>query len=571
MSMSMDIATLSAGPRRPPETGAIRRIADRLLQTINDLSVAEKIYGIVAGLTIVTTVLLAMSIQTVRLQAGYRHLQASSAQAATNIGRVNGLIYAIVMESRGIYMSADRSKAKPFADELLKRNRELADVMKGWEETVRSDDAEQFSAFRRRIAQFIDFRRELVRLATEVSPAAARELGDNDANRTLRSQLNVDLEALARISNERAREAAELGDQGRYASWYLLALGFGTLMFAALNVIVMKTSVIGPLSEITGATDQIAAGNVGGEIPYCFRTDEIGRLALAVQNFRKALSRNVELEQLGRGTVMQRDAAIGERDKLSDRYLATKWQLSAAINSMPQGIIMLDAKATVLAINDRYRKIYALPATIKAGSSLAQILQHQVECGLFTGDITKYLAAIIARIAKREASADEIALDDGRIVSVHEQSMEGGGWVAVYEDITAQRQKEGILARTEQFLAAVVENMPEGIIVKDARNLRYVFLNKAAEEMIGMSRGEIMGKTARELFSAETAELIERRDRQLMACEQQLEAIVDTVDNPVRGRRTIAVRRLQIGGPDRESHLFVSMVEDRTGQTAAAA
>jgi PAS domain S-box-containing protein len=569
MSMSMDIATLSAGPRRPPETGAIRRIADRLLQTINDLSVAEKIYGIVAGLTIVTTVLLAMSIQTVRLQAGYRHLQASSAQAATNIGRVNGLIYAIVMESRGIYMSADRSKAKPFADELLKRNRELADVMKGWEETVRSDDAEQFSAFRRRIAQFIDFRRELVRLATEVSPAAARELGDNDANRTLRSQLNVDLEALARISNERAREAAELGDQGRYASWYLL--GFGTLMFAALNVIVMKTSVIGPLSEITGATDQIAAGNVGGEIPYCFRTDEIGRLALAVQNFRKALSRNVELEQLGRGTVMQRDAAIGERDKLSDRYLATKWQLSAAINSMPQGIIMLDAKATVLAINDRYRKIYALPATIKAGSSLAQILQHQVECGLFTGDITKYLAAIIARIAKREASADEIALDDGRIVSVHEQSMEGGGWVAVYEDITAQRQKEGILARTEQFLAAVVENMPEGIIVKDARNLRYVFLNKAAEEMIGMSRGEIMGKTARELFSAETAELIERRDRQLMACEQQLEAIVDTVDNPVRGRRTIAVRRLQIGGPDRESHLFVSMVEDRTGQTAAAA
>jgi hypothetical protein len=61
--------------------------------------------------------------------------------------------------------------------------------------------------------------------------------------------------------------------------------------------------------------------------------------------------------------------------------------------------------------------------------------------------------------------------------------------------------------------------------------------------------------------------LIEKRDRQLLEREQQLEAIVDTVDNPVRGRRTIAVRRIQIGGPDRESHLFVSMIEDRTGQT----
>jgi hypothetical protein len=64
--------------------------------------------------------------------------------------------------------------------------------------------------------------------------------------------------------------------------------------------------------------------------------------------------------------------------------------------------------------------------------------------------------------------------------------------------------------------------------------------------------------------------LIEKRDRQLLERKQQLEVIVDTVDNPVRGRRTIAVRRLQIGGPDRESHLFVSMVEDRTGQTEVA-
>ena len=117
----------------------------------------------------------------------------------------------------------------------------------------------------------------------------------------------------------------------------------------------------------------------------------------------------------------------------------------------------------------------------------------------------------------------------------------------------------------------VVENIPEGIIVKDARNLRYVFVNKAAEEMIGMSRTEIMGKTARELFPAATADLIERRDRERIERKQQTETIVDTVDNPVRGRRTIAVRRLQVGGPDRESHLFVSMVEDRTDQTGAAA
>ena len=149
--------------------------------------------------------------------------------------------------------------------------------------------------------------------------------------------------------------------------------------------------------------------------------------------------------------------------------------------------------------------------------------------------------------------------------------MEGGGWVALHEDVTSQRQHQRILARTEQFLVTVVENVQEGIVVKDARDHRYVFVNKAAETMIGMSRAEIMGKTARELFPVEAAELIERRDRELIERKQQTEAIVDTVDNPIRGRRTIAVRRLQVGGPDRESHLFVSMIEDRTDQPGAAA
>ena len=44
--------------------------------------------------------------------------------------------------------------------------------------------------------------------------------------------------------------------------------------------------------------------------------------------------------------------------------------------------------------------------------------------------------------------------------------------------------------------------------------------------MIGMSRAQIAGKTARELFSVEAAELIERRDRELLERKQQTETIV---------------------------------------------
>jgi PAS domain-containing protein len=67
---------------------------------------------------------------------------------------------------------------------------------------------------------------------------------------------------------------------------------------------------------------------------------------------------------------------------------------------------------------------------------------------------------------------------------------------AIHEDVTAQRLHERVLLRTERFLATVIENTSEGIIAKDARNLRYVFVNNAAEETIGKPRGEIVGKTA---------------------------------------------------------------------------
>jgi PAS domain S-box-containing protein len=290
-----------------------------------------------------------------------------------------------------------------------------------------------------------------------------------------------------------------------------------------------------------------------------------------VQRFRDATCRNSELEQLEIVTARQRDSAIGERDKLNDKYLETKWQLSAALNNMAQGLVMFDSKTKIVMTNIRFRTMYELPPhMIQPETTLRDIVAYRAKKGLFTGNVDDFMVDVLNRIAKGKPSVRDLSLTDGRVIRVSEQPMAGGGWVATHEDFTEQRRAERILERTEQFLVAVIENVPEGIIAKDARSLRYVFVNRAAEKMIGMLRTEIIGKTARELFPTQAAELIEHRDRQLLAQNQQLEEIVDTVDNPRRGRRVIAVRRLQVGGPDRESHLLVSMVEDRTDQPNVA-
>ena len=67
------------------------------------------------------------------------------------------------------------------------------------------DDAAQFEEFSKRVAQFIEFRKELVRLGVEVSPAKGREWGDNEANRSVRTALNQDLDKLAAIYDARTK------------------------------------------------------------------------------------------------------------------------------------------------------------------------------------------------------------------------------------------------------------------------------------------------------------------------------------------------------------------------------
>jgi HAMP domain-containing protein len=338
---------MSPVPKTPPDRSRIAKLATGLIDGIYNLSVADKMLGIVGLLVVITILLVTTSFQSMRLQTDYRHLLTTSTSSAVNVGRANALIYAIVMESRGIYMSSDPAAVKRFADGVFQRNRELANVLAQWEKSVRPDDAERFSVFKNRIEQFIEFRRELASRAIEINSEAARKWGDNNVNRALRSQLNTDLEALARIYASRANEVADLGELNRYASWYLFALGIMTSAIGALLLLVTRTFVTRPLFEMSRATDSIAAGKIEIDIPFAERKDEIGHLARAVQNFRAAVMRNSALEQLELGTAKQRDVVIGERDRLHDKYLETKWQLQAALNNIAQGLVMIDAKTKI--------------------------------------------------------------------------------------------------------------------------------------------------------------------------------------------------------------------------------
>src|ERR1700761_4470028 len=127
------------------------------------------IFGLFAALTAAITVL---SEHNTRRSAELTQSIETASLAALNVERVNSLVYAVVMESRGIYMSTDLPVVKKYGEGLHKFSNQLLDVVKKWESIVQDDDREQFAVFEKRIGQFVEFRKELVRRAVEVSPEA---------------------------------------------------------------------------------------------------------------------------------------------------------------------------------------------------------------------------------------------------------------------------------------------------------------------------------------------------------------------------------------------------------------
>ncbi len=259
------------------------------------LSLAAKLYSIFALFAVLTAAITILSDYNTRRNAELTEAIETASRSALNVERVNSLVYAVVMESRGIYMSTEPAVVKKYGDGLIKFNDQILAVVKDWESLVRADDAAQFAVFKKRIEQFVDFRKELVRRGIEISGAAGREWGDNDANRTVRSALNKDLEALSTVYAERSKEIARQTEANRSMSFVLTGLGGLALVLVCIGVLIISRSVARPLSAITATIKRVAEGAESVEVPHTNRADEIGALACAIQVFQEAMDRNRNL------------------------------------------------------------------------------------------------------------------------------------------------------------------------------------------------------------------------------------------------------------------------------------
>ncbi|PZO01065.1 MAG: hypothetical protein DCF30_08320 [Hyphomicrobiales bacterium] len=297
--------------RRAPHSGKLTAMfGPRKIST--QIFGAFALFGLAAGLSV------AIGVQTLGRYAAMTIEMEAVSDRALLAERMNGLVNAVVMESRGIYMSADAKDSERFALPLREGLEEITGLVQKWRGLITPGDEAAVEAVATQLEAFVRFRTELVRRAREQGPAAAAEIGDNEDSRNIRKALNVALKRVTALNESRSEVTeVERGLLQRHGLWLqaisgvlLIVLGLG----AALALVHFR--VARPLRRLAATMHRLARSEAVDVIPCVRQRDEIGDMARSVAVFRENARARETLEGDARASEAARTLRQAKREQL---------------------------------------------------------------------------------------------------------------------------------------------------------------------------------------------------------------------------------------------------------------
>ena len=109
----------------------------------------------------------------------------------------------------------------------------------------------------------------------------------------------------------------------------------------------------------------------------------------------------------------------------------------------------------------------------------------------------------------------------------------------------------------EHFLEAIIEHLPAMVFVKDAAELRFERFNKAGEELIGISRSSLLGKSDYDLFPRDQADFFVKKDRDVLSRRTLLDIPEEPIETTSGATRWLHTRKIPVlDGSGKPRHLL---------------
>jgi len=186
--------------------------------------------------------------------------------------------------------------------------------------------------------------------------------------------------------------------------------------------------------------------------------------------------------------VQVADTRSGQRIAASLAELSRREaELRATLENMQQGVAMYDADYRLVTWNRQFREYLDLPDEFLEGRrTFADYIRYLAERGEF-GKISDIEALVAQRL---EPLAREHWLErtrpDGTILEIYRNPIPTGGFIAIYTDVTARRQAEGLLRDEEERFRAIDRAAPIAVVIANAKDQRVRHVNPYFVEFFGL-------------------------------------------------------------------------------------
>ncbi|MDR7307153.1 substrate-binding domain-containing protein [Rhodoferax saidenbachensis] len=139
---------------------------------------------------------------------------------------------------------------------------------------------------------------------------------------------------------------------------------------------------------------------------------------------------------------------------------------------------------------------------------------------------------------------------------------------SITQDLVTRNQEQ---KQSNAFLETLVDNIPTMLYVKEAKDYRYIRVNKAREAWLGVPRDQHLAKTVFDLFGEEDAKRYWLEDRAVMESGIPLEIPVERTEVPGFGIRYLHTRKIPIYDEQHQPAYILCVADDITERTRAEA
>src|SRR5687767_3746137 len=122
--------------------------------------------------------------------------------------------------------------------------------------------------------------------------------------------------------------------------------------------------------------------------------------------------------------------------------------------------------------------------------------------------------------------------------------------------------------QAQRFLDSIVENIPDGVFVKDAAQLRFVRVNRAMEALCGFAPGAVVGRSDYDFFPKEEADFFVAKDRAVLDAGEMLEIPEETMHTPT-GTRVLNTKKIPVLDEQGKAQYLLGITHDITDRKRA--